>query len=147
MATLWVSGLLACGWSTPERIEVEPDVPPPLVATLATAEGVELGTVTLQAAEDRVNVELALQRMPPGLLNLHVYESTDCEAPVRDTVPRHHLGDLSADKNRAVAGRNRVRSLVPKDLPALGGQPVVLSVDERDDPLACGVLTEGSPKP
>lgn len=59
-------------------------VPPPgesATATLRTAGGVEVGTVTASAMDGGVHVVLAARAMPPGVHGVHLHAVGRCDGP------------------------------------------------------------------
>lgn len=141
---------------------------PTATATLRTANGTEVGTVTAMSMDDGVHVRVAARGMPPGPHGVHLHAVGKCDAPEFTTAGPHwnpgatkhgtmsgpgHAGDLP-NLNIAADGSGTLDAHAPSgtfaDLMDADGAAFIVHATADDmvtDPsgnsgarIACGVF-------
>ena len=153
----------ACATVTPPE--------PQAVATLRTANGVQVGTVTATAMDGGVHVEVTVKGMTPGIHGVHIHAVGRCEAPDFASAGGHwnpgkakhgtmhgagHAGDLpnltiAADGNGTLSAHSPSGTFA--DMLDADGAALVVHAEADDlmtDPsgnsgarIACGVFARG----
>ncbi len=125
-------------------------------AALATADGKDVGTVTLTQMRNGVRLRLALKDLPPGEHAFHIHAVGKCEPPFTSAGPHfnpemkkhglrsrdgYHAGDM---RNLRVAANGKLSATVmnsavtlekgkPNSLFQEGGTSIVIHANKDDD--------------
>jgi Cu-Zn family superoxide dismutase len=136
------AALMLWGAATLATAAPKPAATPTATAELKSADGKDVGKVTLTQARDGVRLKLALKGLPPGDHAFHVHAVGKCEPPFTSAGPHfnpeqkkhglkspegHHAGDMSNIK--VPANGNLTLTMVNKDITLEKGKPNSLFQD------------------